>query len=181
MVFTIIVHTIHAGREYRLWAPHLLLSLMILLLSSRHLIVLGIIITNLSFSLYFGSAFNLERAQSYTMDNSDILAFQEATSDFLVYEPGDNHWCNTIDFSRYGSQTTWGPWILMLPKEFGISWIINWENFKEEKLNAKFVLLDSSYIEENEWLTIDEDLNLEFLTETPIGILYYNLDSNCPR
>jgi hypothetical protein len=69
----------------------------------------------------------------------------------------------------------------MLPKEFGISWIINWENFKEEKLNAKFILLDSSYIEENEWLTIDEDLNLEFLTETPIGILYYNLDSNCPR
>ncbi len=179
MVFTIIVHTIHAGREYRLWAPHFLLSLMILIFSSRQRIVLGIIITNLLFSVYFGSYFNSERIQNYNRDNSDILAFQEATSDFLVYEPGENHWCYTIDFSRYGNQITWGPWILTLPEEFGISWIINWENFKEQKLNAKFVLLDPVYIEEKEWLNVDEDLNLEFLTETQIGNLYLNMDSKC--
>ena len=69
----------------------------------------------------------------------------------------------------------------MFPEEFGVTWILNWEYFHREELKAKYVLLDPVYIEENYWLPIMEDLNLELLTETPIGNLYFNLDSECAR
>jgi len=178
---TIILHTVHGGREYRLWAPHLLLSILILTFSSRHRLVLGVIVINLLFWITFGVTFKSTRAGNYSKVDPTTIAFQEATSDFLVFEPVENHWCNTSDISRYSTQKTWGPWILMFPEEFGVTWILNWEYFHREELKAKYVLLDPVYIEENYWLPIMEDLNLELLTETPIGNLYFNLDSECAR
>lgn len=178
VLFNLAVHTVHAGREYRLWAPHLLLTLLVLLFSSRKQMVLGVIISNLIFLTAFGNTFYKERYSNFLRDNSDIAEIQTSISEFITYDPVDNHWCNTIDVSRYSRAVTWGPWMLALPEEFGVTSIINWEVFYKKRIMAKYVLLDPEYIHENTPYLFG-NTNLEPLAETPIGTLYYNRDSNC--
>lgn len=179
IIFNLAIHTVHAGREYRLWSPHLLLSLLILLFSSRQRLVLGVIISNMLFSVAFGNTFYAVRYQNYRRDNADIVEIQNAISEYIVYQPTENHWCNTIDVSRYSRETTWGPWMLFLPDEFGVTSILSWDDFYHTKLKARFVLLDPEYIQEH-YPRVFKNVNLEPLTETPIGTLYYNKDSGCP-
>jgi hypothetical protein len=179
ILFNNAFHTIHAGREYRLMAPHLLLSLLILLFSSRQRLVLGIIISNLLFSISFGNTFYSERYSNFLRDNSDIAETQSAISEYIAYQPSDNRWCNTIDVSRYSNEVTWGPWMLSLPEEFGMVSILNWNKFYRTKLRAKYVLLDPEYIQEH-YPYLFSNTNLEPLTQTPIGTLYLNRDTDCP-
>jgi hypothetical protein len=178
-IFNIAFATVHAGREYRLWAPHLLLSLLILLFSSRQRLVLGMIISNLIFSVSFGNTFYAERYPNFLRDTSDIVEIQNAISEHIVYQPVGNRWCNTIDISRYSNEATWGPWMLTLPEEFGVTSIFNWNEFYRKNLRAKYVLLDPEYIQEH-YPYLFGNTNLEPLTETPIGTLYFNHDSDCP-
>jgi hypothetical protein len=178
-MFGIIFHAIYAGKEYRLWAPHILLTLMILLFSSRKKLVVGIVISNLIFLVSFGNTFYKERYSNFLRDNSDIVEIQSAITEYITTDPVGSHWCSTIDVSRYSSEVTWGPWMLTLPEEFGVTSIINWKNFYHTKINAKYVLLEPEYINEN-YPYLFRNTNLEPLTETPIGILYYNWDSQCP-
>jgi hypothetical protein len=179
ILFNLAVHAVHAGREYRLWAPHILLTLMILLFSSRKKLVVGIVISNLIFLVSFGNTFYKERYSNFLRDNSDIVEIQSAITEYITTDPVGSHWCSTIDVSRYSSEVTWGPWMLTLPEEFGVTSIINWKNFYHTKINAKYVLLEPEYINEN-YPYLFRNTNLEPLTETPIGILYYNWDSQCP-
>jgi hypothetical protein len=69
--------------------------------------------------------------------------------------------------------------MLALPEEFGVTSIMNWKIFYETRINAKYVLLDPEYINEN-YPYLFGNTSLEPLTETPIGTLYYNWDSDCP-
>jgi hypothetical protein len=178
ILFNLAVHTVHAGREYRLWAPHLLITLLLLLFSSRKRVVVGVIISNLIFLASFGNTFYKERHSNFLRDNSDIVEIQNSISEYIAHDPVDNHWCNTIDVSRYSSEVTWGPWMLTLPEEFGVTSIINWKIFYKTRINAKYVLLDPDHINEK-YPYLFGTTNLEPLTETSIGTIYYNQDSDC--
>jgi len=179
LIFTLVIHTIHAGKEYRLWAPHLLLTLLILLFSSRQRLVLGVIISNLIFLFSFGNTFYTERYSNFLTDYSNIAEIQSTISEHIVYQPVENHWCNTLDVSRYSSEITWGPWMLSLPDEFGITSILNWDEFYHKTLRAKYILLEPEYIQDH-YPYLFSNTNLEPITETPIGTLYFNQDSGCP-
>jgi len=180
VLLTLIFYTVHAGREYRIFTPHLLLTLLILLFSSRTKLIVGIIISNLIFLVSFGNTFYQDRYSNFLRDNSDIVEINDSISEFIAYDPGDNHWCNTIDINRYSNETAWGPWILALPEEFGVTSIITWNVFYRTKIQAKYVLLEPEYIDEN-YPYLFGNTNLEPLTETTIGTLYFNQDSGCAR
>jgi hypothetical protein len=173
----IMIYEFHGTKDYRLFAPHILLALLLFILTNRTRLVWGVILTNLLFIPYFSNNFIHYRERNFYADTSLNYEFQEITESFLTYEPTENQWCNTIDVGESIKDEDTAPITLFLPKEFGIT-TLRRMYYTPDSIKAKYLHLDPNYVEHLYPYFFDA-ANLETLTQTPFGNLYLNLNSEC--
>jgi hypothetical protein len=181
-MITLLFYDAFLIRDYRVFAPHVFLSLLILILLSRQrFLFLGIIISNILFSTAFFSQFIQLRTINYGIDTSSVKEFQDLTSEFFFHEPDKNHWCYTINLGPVNRSKEYSnaPSILLaLPREFGTPYIQDWGEFYERDMLARYAVFDPHLLE-SEYPSLFENLNLALLVETPRGNLYQNMNTYC--
>jgi hypothetical protein len=178
LILVVTLYDVADTRDYRTFAPHLLLSILILILFSRYRLVYMIIITNLIVFSSFNVRFSQFHWNNFKPDRATMKAFEESISDIVLYQPNGNRWCNTLAFSREDNLNIPKTPLIMVDPGIGITYIRDWELFYSIDLKSKYVLLDPENFNQNH-PDLFEKLNLQQLTETPLGTLYLNPQSDC--
>lgn len=174
---------VRSSNDYRIWAPHLLLSLLLLLYAKPRRTLWVVLLLGLLVWFFPGKVLpNLDFANGAdpAIAFQRTAAFSKEVEDYLEFIPGQNKWCNTIEISKYGQEDEYSrPTLLGLPQGFGFMTTLNWQNTQPEDIQAKYLLLDPGYLEE-EAPGLFAQLDLTFLTATSLGDLYLNHGSACP-
>lgn len=165
MAVQLVLYDMYAERDYRMIAPHLLLSLLILVLCHRQL---GVIIAGvgiiLGFSLYtqgYGSAVSVK----FVQNDIPVEAFRDDLADTVVFQPSANGWCNTLTIIG------WDPELIAVPFGIGINSHLA-PGYIRRIPNARYALLTPE-----EYVNITSRLpgaTYTLLAETHIGNLYRN-------
>ena len=104
--------------DYRLVAPHLLLSLLLLAACGRTLVVAVVVLAGLVVSPSFLTAYKVLAPPQFAEEQARIDAFAAQTAGTLVYRAQDDPWCNTI-LLPFQSLST--PETLAIPAGIGVS------------------------------------------------------------
>lgn len=169
-VATIALHEVIHVRDYRVLAPHLLLTLALLLALKRDWLV--IIITG-SMIVFLPHA--LTEYATYSNFNLDIqmeyVDWNEQVDAIATYDPdAPDAWCNSvlhspIYFTRPGL-------LLSFDAGLGLSWLYHWTALSQPK--ARYLLLTHEDVEH--YLGV---LPLDRKLAVPGGNLFINLTVNC--
>lgn len=155
--------------DYRILWPHLLLSLIVLILRNEFRPSVVVIALNwllLVPSILFFFAFF---SPTLTLHQKDLREFRSIIDPFIQYEPDQSPWCNTILVDQYP------PELQAIPFGIGISGILGIEPESiPSPLKSQYILLNGEYRQE----LLDRG-QLVFLTSTSAGDLYRNLESPC--
>lgn len=174
---------VRAWSDYRIWGPHLLISLVLLLYARPKKVFLAVVLAGLL--LLISPIQTLEQldfahGQDVSQQMAEISAFRESIEEYLVFHPEQNRWCNTVEISKYGDEDQILTYVFTgLTPGFGYSSTLEWQGTSAADLIGKYALLEPAYMEEAAPGYM-ERLDLEFLTMTPLGNLYLNLNSICP-
>ncbi|MCB2178437.1 hypothetical protein KQH61_03390 [bacterium] len=179
----IILYYVRSWNDYRIWAPHVLLSLVLLLFARPKRVFLTVILLGLLlifFPFQILDQFDFAHGQDVPRQMAEIEAFRESIADYLVYQPEQNRWCNTVEISKYGDNDQILTYVFTgLTPGFGYSSTLDWQGTSVADLIGKYVLLDPAYMEVAAPGYMDR-LDLTFLTTTPLGNLYLNNNTICP-
>jgi len=171
VLFSVAFYDIHSWRDYRTFAPHLLLTILLLIERGRKnwrsCLVTLIIFGNIILCPMFLDVFKEFRSHNFQYDASRIESFRFVVHRLLVYDRESSPWCNTLLTS------TFPPELTALTAGFGFSAVFDWNRIKFP-LKSRYILLTS---EDRSMLGNRADL--ELLSTTPIGNIYLNLDSGC--
>lgn len=175
LITSFTLYIVGTGGDYRVFAAHLLLSMLVLVGSRRYLPVLALVAVNLIFVRQF-MIFHRDIAYPrYFYDRERIAAFRESLAGAVVYDSGaESGWCNTLLFQV----NNYRPELLAVPPGVGLSffWDANDEGLALP-LKSKYVLAA-----ETDAQTLRErGAQLERLHPTNLGDLYYNNQSGCSR
>ena len=154
--------------EYRVVAPHLLLSLL-LAACGRTRVVAVMVQTGLLLTPSFLTHYKDLALGQFTDERTRIDAFAVQTAGTLVYQAQGGPWCNTILFPL---RTTFLPEALAIPAGIGIS--IDFGIDSRSELKSRYVMVDD---ESQEKLT--DAFDLQFASATTIGDLYRNTGISC--
>ena len=155
--------------DYRVVAPHLLLSLLLLAACGRTRVVAVAVLAGLLFTPSFLAEYNEKAGRQFTDDRARIDAFAAQTAGTLVYRPQSDPWCNTILLPQ---RTAFLPESLAIPAGIGISFYF--DNTSPSELKSRYVMVDD---ESRKDLT--EAFDLQFASATAIGDLYRNAGISC--
>ena len=155
--------------DYRVVAPHLLLSLLLLAACGRTRVVAVMVLAGLLLTPSFLAAYKRLATRQFTDERARIDAFAEATAGTFVYQAQGDPWCNTI-LLPLGS--AFRPESLAIPAGIGISFDFDIDSRSE--LKSRYVMVDD---ENREFLTGAFDL--QFASATAIGDLYQNTGISC--
>ena len=156
-------------RDYRVVAPHLLLSLLLLVACGRTRVVAVAVLAGLLFTPSFLADYKEKAGRQFTDDRARIDAFAAQTAGTLVYRPQSDPWCNTILLPQ---RTAFLPESLAIPAGIGISFYF--DNTSPSELKSSYVMVDD---ESRKYLT--EAFDLQFASTTAIGDLYRNAGISC--
>jgi hypothetical protein len=152
----------------RVFAPHLLVSLLLLIAFNRFWLVVVVISSNLLVIGSFLNEYQLNK-QNFMVDRSELAEFQQIIEKYVIYDANtSNSWCNTllIDAHSYDSR------VIIFPAGIGISFLRRFN--LDFPLKSQYFLLDEDIL-----LRLGESVNVELLVQLPIGNLYRNMDANC--
>ena len=105
-------------RDYRVVAPHLLLSLLLLVACGRTRVVAVAVLAGLLLTPSFLADYKVLATRQFTDEQARIDAFATQTGGTLVYQAQDDPWCNTI---LLPFRTAFLPESLAIPAGIGIS------------------------------------------------------------
>ena len=122
LALNIVIYTMAGWRDYRVLAPHLLLTGFLLVARRRFWLVGIVIVTNLLMILPFKDYY-LAFGQMYLgYDHAPITRFEDATRAHIVYEPdAPDAWCNTLLMDYHDS---YAPALIGLPAGIGMSYFV---------------------------------------------------------
>ena len=169
VLLVVMLFDVEAWRDYRVVAPHLLLSLLLLVACGRTRVVAVAVLAGLLFTPSFLADYNEKAGRQFTDDRARIDAFAEQTAGTLVYQPQSDPWCNTILLPQ---RTAFLPESLVIPAGIGISFYF--DNTSPSELKSRYVMVDD---ESRKDLT--EAFDLQFASATAIGDLYRNAGISC--
>ena len=171
LVVLLVVMLFHVGwwRDYRVVAPHLLLSLLLLVACGRTRVVAVAVLAGLLFTPSFLAEYEKRASRQFTDDRARIDAFAEQTAGTLVYRPQSDPWCNTILLPQ---RTAFLPESLAIPAGIGISFYLN--NTSPSELKSSYVMVDDESRD-----TLTGTFDLQFASTTAIGDLYRNAGISC--
>ena len=160
----------HVGwPEYRIVAPHLLLSLLLLAACGRGWVVAVMVLAGLLLTPSFLAAYKDRETRQFTDAEARIDAFAAQTAGTLVYQAHGDPWCNTI---LLPVQTAFLPESLAIPAGIGISF--DFDITSRRELKSRYVIVDDESRE-----TLTEAFDLQFASATAIGDLYRNTGISC--
>ena len=157
------------GRDYRVVAPHLLLSLLLLAACGRTRVVAVMVLTGLLLTPSFLTAYKDLAPGQFTDERTRIDAFAAQTAGRLVYQAQGDPWCNTILFPL---RTAFLPETLAIPAGIGISFYR--DNSSPSELKSRYVMVDDESRD-----TLTGAFDLQFASTTAIGDLYRNTGISC--
>lgn len=174
----LLLYDVFHTRDYRIFAPHLLLSLLLLLALNRMLLTWGMLAIAVLCTVFFLQTYDAiahnidqtlgrETASRYEI-SAQVESFEQTTAGLIVYTPDPvSGWCNTIfTYDFY-------PELLTLPAGIGITTSIDTQNFERQPQSRYLLLRDEDLA------PLLDYIEVEPLTTTNRGTLYLNLNAAC--
>lgn len=160
------------GRDFRTIGPHLLLSLILLILFKRYRLVFPVLMI-----FVFGFPNMLQSHVIWKQPHFVELQFdyesyeRQLAENNIVYIETDNGWCNTVIYSpRFRNLPEY---LISLNGGFGLTQLGTIEDY-DDVPKSQYLILENEIISD-----ALEIWNLEPLITLPYGIIYRNLDADC--
>lgn len=158
-----------AWRDYRVFAPHLLLTLLVLIAQRRYRLVGALTVAAALMLGPFVASFMAERAPNFHSPPAVADRFAAEVADVIVYDPNaPSAWCNTLLvgdlFYDY----------LGLPAGMGLSSYLDDPERLSWPLRSRYVLEDARWN-----VSLDGEPGLRRVKETSMGGLYINEAADC--
>ena len=169
VLLVLMMWRVGAEGDYRVVAPHLLLSLLLLAACGRGRVVAVAVLAGLLVTPSFLADYKEMARRQFTDERARIDAFAAQTAGTLVYRAQDDPWCNTI---LLPFRTAFLPESLAIPGGIGISF--DFDITSRSELKSRYVMVDG---ESRGSLT--EAFDLQFAATTSIGDLYRNTGMSC--
>lgn len=178
LLFVLLFYDVLDTRDYRMFIAPLLLSAILLVFFNRMKFVYALIAINLLFAAPFLTYYSQFRLPNFEYDQASAAEFASQINAQLQFEGGQSRWCNTISVSKFGAYNPLAYPIAGVHSGFGISTILDWREFRERPLLAKYVLVDPNYTDPSFGNPVNR-FDLVELTATQFGTLYLNPNSPC--
>ncbi len=171
LLINFVLYLMAGWRDYRVLAPHLLLTGLVLVALGRWRWVALIVVTNLLMVIPFKNYY-LAYGKSYlSADQSSIERFRAVTSDVLIYHADEgNAWCNTLLIDYHES---YSPALIGIPGGIGLSYYAVADQL-DLPAKSRYVLVDA-----DDYAILSQGTQLEQIATTELGNLYLNLDTPC--
>ena len=175
--FVAVAYTVDGWRDYRAFAPHVLFSLLLLVLANHERLLkflIGVsLISYVSIWPRYSDTlndFNLAEYEFYTEQVSTKAAQYQAAN--VQFRPdATSPWCNTVLYTQaYFSDISS---LAAFDNGLGLSMLVAVDDLQTRPL-SRYLLLDDVTRE-----VLGEKANIELLVDLPRGALYENLDSAC--
>ncbi|MGJ3241257.1 MAG: hypothetical protein ACFE0Q_21295 [Anaerolineae bacterium] len=185
---TILFHETLGGHDYRVMAPHLLFSLLVLVAMRRRVLVLALVAFTL---LWLPAMWEEYNGKAPNFDGTVAQQFADWRSimgDDLRYDPSaSSAWCNTVMTSAFYVLDAAGTpgMLLSIDAGMGLSWTTDWV-FPDldlavpsiyttpQTFKARYLILTNA-----DYRNWGNQLNLERIERAPEGALYRNLEAEC--
>jgi hypothetical protein len=128
--------------------------------------------------IFFITYYPAYRNVNFNYDPDILLETSESINPMIHFEPLGNRWCNTISVSKYGEFNAFSYPLTVVDSGFGTTTILEWKQFLDRPLQAKFVILDPEYNEPGFGYPVNH-FDLIEIASTPIGTLFLNPRSSC--
>lgn len=154
------------GRDYRVMAPHLLMSLLILALTKRTIIVIIAVLASIAVIPNFTSTYRGLHEEHFIYTRSIPDYFRNKTADHMIFNKNEAPWGNSllIDINDYRYPLT------EVPAGIGINAVIDWDRIMFP-VKSKYVFISPAIYEK-----IKDKSKLQLLSSGMLGNLYLNLD-----
>ncbi len=165
---------VHSWADFRLLAPHLLLSLLVLLSAGARRIVLSASLAQACAAGAFVAAFTTFQADRLHQASPDrVEAMRAALAGRVDFEPGAPRWYNTVLCTEKELACP----AVGIPAGIGLSYMVTGHGYRippgRMRPPAAFILVPTRFGE----LLRREGSHLEPIAQTPLGTLYRNLDA----
>ena len=155
--------------DYRIVAPHLLLSLLLLAACGRGRVVAVAVLAGLLFTPSFLVEYKRMARPQFDDVQARIDVFAAQTAGTLVYQAQGDPWCNTILMPL---RIAFRPESLAIPAGIGISF--DFDDSSRSELKSRYVMVDDESRD-----TLTGTFDLQFASTTAIGDLYRNAGISC--
>jgi hypothetical protein len=168
LLLVVVVAQVESWRDFRVLAPHLLVSLLVLVSAARWERWSWAATLVFVPALYAGFlAFHQER---FTVNPQPIAVMREAMAPLLAFDADASPWKNTV---LVHSDLLQFPLLGVAPG-IGVSYVFDWDNLPPPVRSGYLLLRPSDYEQ------VAGKVRLEALAETPLGTLYRNAGSMLP-
>jgi hypothetical protein len=152
--------------ESRILAPHLLLSLLVMLMGTAWRWILCKCVVQTFYLTTFSLIVAANHRERLVTPAAKIAALHSAIAGRIEYEPSSDPWANTVLVPK-----DWlYPQMLAISPGIGISIVVNYDDMSLP-VKSRYVILPAK------WVRAQSGYHLRHLTDTPLGPLYLNLDS----
>jgi hypothetical protein len=165
--------------DYRVFAAHLLITMLLLIVSRQRfwLWLVGVIIlSNVWRTPDFLDDFRGIRLPNFVYDQQSIAAFHKGVK-YLVYDEDQDPWCNTLLSTAHNFYSYE---FITVPAGIGISTVFDPTQL-EFPLKSKYLLIRHDMVQDPRYQRFSDELNIERLSYTAFGDIYLNLDAKCKR
>ncbi len=168
-VGVLLFYDIGDWRDYRVFAPVVLMSALLFVLRQRIFVVSVLLALNLVCLPWFLPTYNQFMSDAFTLKQKivSIEEFRAQISSIIKYKEDKNPWCNTLLTS-----SPFHSYMFAIPPGIGISCFESSFNFKSIK--SRYILLDK-----NSYENLKQKAALDFKGTTNIGNLYVNKTNLC--
>jgi len=164
LAFVLFFYDIASMRDYRVLAPHILISLLLWSAQGKSKPVYFMAATNLLCILPFALMFSNIHGRHF--DGSPSLA--TPWSKLLKFQPSANSWCNTMFTDAPLDEK-----FLTVPAGIGLSFTFNAKQMKTP-IKSQYLLLSPEG-----YRVLKERIRVQHIMKTEAGDLYRNLDCGC--
>ena len=165
----VVLYDVGLWVDYRVVAPHLLLSLLLLAACGRTRVVAVMVLAGLLLTPSFLAAYKDLAPRQFTDEQARFDVFAAQTAGTLVYQAQSDPWCNTVLLQLQNAIVLD---LLAIPAGFGTSFGLDLTSGSE--LKSRYVIVDD---ESREGMT--EAFDLQFVSATALGDLYRNVGRSC--
>lgn len=180
LLFVLFFYDVLDTRDYRMFIAPLLLTAMLFVFFNRMKLTYSILLLNLIFLGPFLSDYSQLHKPNFLYDQTLVKEFAGQINSQLQFSEDQSRWCNTISVGKYGAFNPLSYPIAGVNSGFGITTILDWKDFRDRRLMAKYVLLDPKYIVPSFGSPVNR-FDLVELTQTELGTLYLNLYAPCSK
>jgi hypothetical protein len=135
LAFVLVAYDTYFLRDYRVLAPHLLLSLLVLVMQRRRRLLGVVLLAALLCFPSFTRSFRQLHAGHFADDPAAMRRFGDNLARFVAYRPGADPWCNSLL-----ADVDLAPFLKTVPAGIGIGVTMNWRDVARP-LRSKYLLV----------------------------------------